>query len=42
MEARQGIPRWRKLHTKRGEETSSPPQKATAARPPLYTAVGWG
>jgi hypothetical protein len=42
MEAWWGIPHWRKLYNKRGEETSSPPQKATAARPPLYTAVGSG
>jgi hypothetical protein len=30
------------INYKRGEETSSPPQKATAARPPLYSATGWG
>jgi hypothetical protein len=30
------------LHPKRGEETSSPPQKATAARPPHYSVAGWG
>jgi hypothetical protein len=42
MEAWRGIPRRCKLHKKRGEKTSSPPLKATAARPPLYTAVGWG
>jgi hypothetical protein len=41
-EARRGIPRRRKLHYKRGEETSSPPRKATAARLPLYCATGWG
>jgi hypothetical protein len=40
MEARWGIPRRRKLHNKRWEETSSPPQKATTARPPLYAAAG--
>jgi hypothetical protein len=39
-EARRGIPRWRKLYRKRGEETSSPPQKATVARLPLYSAAG--
>jgi hypothetical protein len=26
--------------TKGGEETSSPPQKTSTARPPLYSAVG--
>jgi hypothetical protein len=40
MEAWWGIPRRRKLHNKRGEETSSPPQKATAVMPPLYVAAG--
>jgi hypothetical protein len=40
--ARRGIPRRRELHHKRGEETSSPPQKSSAARLPLYFAVGWG
>jgi hypothetical protein len=27
---------------KKGEETSSPPKKATVPRPPLYCAAGWG
>jgi hypothetical protein len=29
-------------YSKRGEETSSPPQKTTAPGPPLHCAAGWG